>query len=104
MKEESDWSNSITDERWRKKSNRTREEENQKQSVKNISLRYIYQLNENNMSIPQPPDGSYSHDLDQMMTLFVLDLETRNIIEKLASFVARMLRMIIAYFLFRRVY
>ena len=41
------------------------------------------------MSIPQPPDGIDSHCFD-LFSLFILDLETRNIIEKLASFVARM--------------
>ena len=52
---------------------------------------YIDQSNKKKqtMSIPQPPDGIDSHCFD-LFSLFILDLETRNIIEKLASFVARM--------------
>jgi hypothetical protein len=51
------------------------------------------------MSIPQPPDGIYSHLLIYKIEDFnqFLDPETRNIVEKLASFVARMFSIFISY-------
>ena len=53
------------------------------------------------MSIPQPPDGIYSHVFSEWYLWTIvdyLDLETRNIIEKLASFVARMFEIDTSFF------